>query len=256
MICLIALFLLIFLIHLGNVHITYSHHTIFTEDAEERILHLSDLHSCKFTEKLAQKIRREHPTLIVITGDLWDRKKKEIPRMIAFAETLRKICPVIYVPGNHEFHEPTHESIFTLLEKKDIAVLRHRILEIGGLQILGLDHLKYSAFTAQEFARLKKRNGFRIVAAHYPHFFEMSYVNSGADLVLCGHAHGGQFRIPFTHRGLYSPGQGIFPKYSEGIHEKNGVKMVISRGIGNSRFPFRLFNPPEIVIIDLERKPQ
>ncbi|MDE7439761.1 MAG: hypothetical protein K2N23_04565 [Clostridia bacterium] len=69
--------------------------------------------------------------------------------------------------------------------------------------------------------------------------------------MLCGHAHGGQWRIPFTRIGLFAPGQGKFPKYTSGVHEKGNGAMVISRGLGNSEFPLRLFNRPEIVIIEI-----
>ncbi|MDE6613711.1 MAG: hypothetical protein K2K28_04075 [Clostridia bacterium] len=86
--------------------------------------------------------------------------------------------------------------------------------------------------------------------AHEPQYFE-NYVKAGFPLTLCGHAHGGQWRIPFTGRGLYAPKQGRFPKYTQGLHEKEGRKMIISRGLGNSEFPLRLFNRPEIVVIDL-----
>ena len=174
--------------------------------------------------------------------------------MMDFAEKLCGICKVVYVPGNHEFHEPDHEQIFLQLSARGAEVLRHRILQMDDLQILGIDMLQYGAFTRQELERLEQREGFRMVAAHYPHDFEKIYAGRKIDLVLCGHAHGGQFRIPFVKKGIYSPGQGLFPKYSEGLHELDGVKMIVSRGIGNSRFPFRLFNCPEVIVIDLKKE--
>ena len=240
--------------YLNNTCIVCSRHEIHTQKAQGRILHLSDLHSCRFTERLKKRILREKPDLIVITGDLWDRKKRRIHRMVCYAEELCRICPVVYVPGNHEFHEPDHERIFAQMKQRGIDVLRHRIKAYGGITVLGMDLLKYGAFTQQELKRLEQAEGFRLAAAHYPESFERIFAGREIDLVLCGHAHGGQFRIPFLKKGLYSPGQGVFPRYSEGLHEKDGVKMIVSRGIGNSRFPFRLFNLPEIVVIDLKRK--
>ena len=74
------------------------------------------------------------------------------------------------------------------------------------------------------------------------------------DLVFSGHAHGGQFRLPFLGRGLVAPGQGLFPRYTEGVHERNGTTMIISRGLGNSVIPVRLFNQPEIVCVKLVRE--
>lgn len=252
-ICAVLVGVIVCTILISNNCITVSRHEIRTEQGQGCIVHLSDIHSCRFTERLRKRVEKEAPDLIVITGDLWDRTKRDIPRMLDFAEKLCGIGRVVYVPGNHEFHEPEHEQIFLQLQKKGAEVLRHRIITVGEIHLLGLDQLKYGAFTEQELQRLEAREGFRMVLAHYPQDFETVYAGRKIDLVLCGHAHGGQFRIPFVKKGIYSPGQGIFPKYSEGSHEKDGVKMIVSRGIGNSRFPFRLFNTPEIVVIRLKK---
>ena len=91
-----------------------------------------------------------------------------------------------------------------------------------------------------------------LLMAHRPDQIGL-YSRFPIDLVFTGHAHGGQIRLPFV-KGLYAPHQGILPKYTEGVHTKNGTSVVISRGLGNSRFPFRVFNHPEIVIVDLERE--
>ena len=78
------------------------------------------------------------------------------------------------------------------------------------------------------------------------------YSRYNIDLVFTGHAHGGQIRLPFIG-GLYAPGQGVFPKYTDGVHEKNGTTMIISRGIGSSIFPFRINNNPEIISVTLKK---
>ena len=91
----------------------------------------------------------------------------------------------------------------------------------------------------------------QILLAHEPQFIN-KYAEAGYKVALCGHAHGGQWRIPFTGRGLYAPQQGVFPKYTQGVHICGDMQMVVSRGLGNSRFPLRLFNRPEIVVIDFE----
>lgn len=253
--CAVAAAILIFIwVRLDDRRIVRTRYTLQTDGTSCRIVHLSDLHSCEFTDRLFRRVCAEDPDLIVITGDLWDRTKLRIPEMTDFAEKLAGICETVYIPGNHEFHAPEHECIFQQLEKSGVHVLRHRIMDFDGFSLLGMDILKYGAFNDAELKRLSARGGYRIAAAHFPQFYEEVYSEYDIDLVLCGHAHGGQFRIPFIKVGLYSPGMGVFPKYSEGLHERNGVKMIVSRGIGNSRFPFRLFNPPEMIVIDLRSK--
>lgn len=249
-----AVIICIFLIRWDDRRIVRSRYVLETDREGMRIVHLSDIHSCDFTDRVIKRVCAENPDLIVVTGDLWDRTKLNIPDMTAFMKRLANICDTVYIPGNHEFHEPQHEQIFQQLAELGVNVLRHRIMDFKGVSILGMDVLKYGAFNEAELKRLEKRGGYRIAAAHFPQFFEEVYSEYDIDLVLCGHAHGGQFRIPFTKIGLYSPGMGIFPKYSEGLHERGGVKMIVSRGIGNSRFPFRLFNPPEMIVIDLRSR--
>ena len=91
---------------------------------------------------------------------------------------------------------------------------------------------------------------FTVVLAHEPQYLAR-YAGTGVDLVLSGHAHGGQFRIPFVGP-VYAPGQGFFPKLTNGEHEDGNTKMIISRGLGNSVIPVRLFNNPEIVVVILK----
>ncbi len=86
-----------------------------------------------------------------------------------------------------------------------------------------------------------------------PQFLD-KYKDLGFDFILSGHAHGGQWRIPFTGVGLYAPGQGVFPKLTAGVHARGKTKMIISRGLGNSEFPLRLFNRPEMIVIDFKKK--
>ena len=105
---------------------------------------------------------------------------------------------------------------------------------------------------AHKLEELGISNGFSILLSHRPEFFDI-YTECGFDLVLSGHAHGGQFRLPFVG-GLIAPGQGFFPEYDSGVYIENGTTMVISRGLGNSRFPIRFNNPPEIVVVELLSK--
>ena len=103
---------------------------------------------------------------------------------------------------------------------------------------------------AQLKALVDKDDGFTLLLSHRPELFEV-YVTCNADLVLSGHAHGGQFRLPFIG-GLAAPNQGLFPKYDAGLFSEGKTKMIVSRGIGNSIFPFRFNNRPEVVLIELQ----
>ena len=94
-------------------------------------------------------------------------------------------------------------------------------------------------------------DGYTLLLSHRPELFD-AYVQAGADLVFSGHLHGGQFRLPFIG-GLVGPGQGLFPKYDAGMYTQQSTTMVVSRGLGNSIFPFRVNNRPELVIVELQQ---
>ena len=97
-----------------------------------------------------------------------------------------------------------------------------------------------------------KSDGFTVLLSHRPELFEL-YVDTGVDLVFSGHAHGGQFRLPFVG-GLVAPNQGFFPKYDAGQFTEENTTMIVSRGVGNSIIPFRINNPPELVVVELKRQ--
>ncbi|MGB4138298.1 MAG: metallophosphoesterase, partial [Saccharofermentanales bacterium] len=97
---------------------------------------------------------------------------------------------------------------------------------------------------------MKENDGFTVLLSHRPELFDV-YVDCGVDLVLSGHAHGGQFRLPFVG-GIVAPDQGLFPKYDAGLYAAESTNMIVSRGIGNSIIPFRFNNRPEVVLIVLD----
>ena len=108
----------------------------------------------------------------------------------------------------------------------------------------------YHSIIKEKINSLKKDGLYNIVLSHRPEYFR-AYVEAGADLVLCGHAHGGQVII--GDKGLFAPGQGFFPEYTQGIHIKNDTSMIVSRGLGDSVLP-RVNNMPELVIVTLRSK--
>ena len=96
---------------------------------------------------------------------------------------------------------------------------------------------------------MEQETAYAILLSHRPELFE-TYAACGVDLVLSGHAHGGQFRLPFIG-GLIAPNQGLFPKYDAGLFTDGNTNMIVSRGIGNSIIPIRFNNRPEIVLLEL-----
>ena len=240
-----------------------------------RIAQISDLHSKEFGKNndiLYKKIIEQKPDIIVATGDLIDSSMKKLDEIIEFCSSINKDIPMYYILGNNEMRCSRVSEIVEKLKKNKICVLENEIesIEVKGnkINILGLaekrideGELFYSKVNSRYgteniekiFSRLERLDGIKIVLSHYPENFE--YVEEGAyskynfDIMFSGHAHGGQFILPGIG-GIFAPGQGLFPKYYKGVYgEKN--KLIVSRGLGNSRFPLRLFNRPDLVIVDL-----
>ena len=147
------------------------------------------------------------------------------------------------------------------LQNTGITVLQDEAIELNYgdvcIQLIGLndpdfserDRLLSESILEAKLSQVNISDGFTILLSHRPEYFNV-YQNKNIDLVLSGHAHGGQFRLPFGG-GVIAPGQGLFPKYDAGAYTENGTTMIVSRGIGNSIIPVRINNPPEIVIIEL-----
>lgn len=240
-----------------------------------RIAQISDLHSKEFGKNndiLYKKIIEQKPDIIVATGDLIDSSMKKLDEIIEFCSSINKEIPMYYILGNNEMRCSRVSEIVEKFKKNKICVLENEIesIEVKGnkINILGLaekrideGELFYSKVNSRYgteniekiFSRLERLDGIKIVLSHYPENFE--YVEEGAyskynfDIMFSGHAHGGQFILPGIG-GIFAPGQGLFPKYYKGVYgEKN--KLIVSRGLGNSGFPLRLFNRPDLVIVDL-----
>ena len=237
------------------------------------MVHLSDLHGKEFgknNEKLKMLILKEKPDLVVATGDMIDSSLKNMEGVIEFLSDSSKSVKVVYISGNNEQRCKKAEYIFESLKSKGVIVLRNEIitLSLNGVKvnILGMFEKpkgdlhsslkKINGSYAYEdshklFKRLESLEGVKIVLSHYPELFEAEYSKYDFHIMFSGHAHGGQFRIPIVKRGLIAPGQGFFPKYTEGMHG-NKNKLIISRGLGNSTKITRLFNRPEIVKVKIK----
>ena len=239
-----------------------------------RIVHLSDLHNKRFgkrQKRLLTCVLARKPDYIVLTGDLADKRRTRDERFFPareLCEGLVQIAPVFAAMGNHETEKNRVEKMTAVLEACGVTVLADKtaLLHKNGasLPVIGLADIAVSAerFGNRQgsFAHctvLKELyhgagEGCAILLSHRPHLVPI-YRAAGVPLVLSGHAHGGQIRLPFIG-GLLAPEQGLFPKYTSGVHKLGAVTMVISRGLGNSLFPFRIFNRPEVVCLQLKAK--
>lgn len=251
---LIALF-----VWFNNSCIKTTRYSVNTEKSSHtvRIVHLSDLHGKSFgkrNEKLIEKVKKQSPDFIAVTGDIIHKyTEKNIRTALEAVSALSLIAPVLYVSGNHELRGLQYRLFKKQLQEAGARVLDDCTEDICGLTVAGLKCSSQKNGTVNRLApanRPEKSSGANILLAHKPHFFG-DYANLGFDLILSGHAHGGQWRIPFAKIGIYAPGQGLFPKLTSGIHTIGDTKMIISRGLGNSECPIRLFNRPEIVVIDI-----
>ena len=191
--------------------------------------------------------------------------------MLEYATQLSKIAEVYYITGNHERRLDYFENLMDELKQCGFNVLLNECIynEKLNVSILGLDENQadFEDYKARKNGTFKYRDmspyikalessgGLRILLSHFPENFEgvkeMNYSKYDFDLQLSGHAHGGQFCLPFVGP-VFSPGQGLFPKYAKGSFGEK-PKLIVSRGLGNAEFPFRLFNHPEINIIDIDK---
>ena len=246
--------------HLVITTYTYESEKLGAELDGYRIVQISDLHNAEFgkeNKKLLETIRSCSPDIIVITGDLVDSNHTNVERAVAFVKEAVKIAPVYYVTGNHEYwldpseNEQMMQGILAAgaYDLDDEAVR----IEKGDSSFLlvGLDDQHLSDETLKNLLQ-EQKNELSIVLAHEPQYLQ-NYANAEAELVLTGHAHGGQIRLPFVG-GIVAPDQGFLPEYTSGKYNSADTEMIVSRGLGNSIIPVRLFNYPEVVCVELRCK--
>ncbi|WP_391206264.1 metallophosphoesterase [Psychrobacillus sp. L4] len=224
-----------------------------------KIVQISDLHDATFGKnqaRLVKKIKHANPDLIFITGDLIDSNRYDLGNSLKVVEQIVSIAPIYYVTGNHEISTNDVEHIKSKLADLGVHVLSNKEQIIGKngerIRIIGIEDPLSGVSVADALNKFKKTEDFTLVLSHRPETFQ-DYVDNQLDVVFTGHAHGGQFRIPGLG-GLVAPGQGLFPKYTAGLYEEKDTKMIVSRGLGNSVIPFRVFNTPELVVVTLRAK--
>ena len=237
----------------GNTAVELNEYTIQSESIPKsfdgyRIVQISDFHNAqigKDNEKLISLIEKAEPDIIAITGDIVDWRRTDIELTKEFVLQIMKIVPCYYVSGNNESYITEKYDVINILADMGVTVLEDETqhLEIEGEKILlaGVDDPAFSdnyssadsvPIMQTKLEELMSDDIYTVLLSHRPALFGV-YCEYEADLVLSGHAHGGQFRIPFIG-GLYAPDQGFFPEYDEGLYTDGKSNMLVSRGIGNS----------------------
>lgn len=276
MICLgISMILCVIWIYWGNHSVQVTDVQISDEGIPEPfdhfvIAHISDLHNARFgrkQQKLLQKIHDINPDIIVITGDLIDSNRTDIDTAMELAEGAVSLAPVYYVTGNHEAFSENYPVLRERLKEKGVFVLEDEsvLVEKSGavIRLIGLNDpdftLRNDLFGQKEEMTDKKIQDiianiscYSVLLAHRPELIKV-YSKNSINLVLSGHAHGGQFRLPFVG-GIIAPNQGLFPKYTAGSYVMGKTQMVVSRGLGNSIIPFRINNRPELIAVELKHE--
>lgn len=252
----------------GNNSLKLTRYTISNDKIpasfnEYRIIHLSDIHNKNFKGSLSKRCSELKPDLIVISGDLVYKHEDNYQYALELVDELDKICDVYFVSGNHEqwyshYHLMKRELIahhVRVLVNENIILKRNN----DSINLIGMDDISFingydygvkeKAIFADILHSLNHKEQFNLVLSHRPELMDR-YVKEEVDLVMCGHVHGGQIRIPFIG-GIIAPNQGWFPKYDYGRYDEHKTTMIISAGLGKSAFPFRINNRPQINLITL-----
>lgn len=257
-----------------------------------RIVQVTDVHSIRSQEQadlLYNRVVEQQPDAVVITGDLVDStyyteennalKEGTSDKMagqdtVDFVARLTEHYYVYFVYGNHEMillDNVDNNPFKVAMEEIGVIFLNNNGVKITkdeeSIYMLGIqdpatlykdsDYAEYDTHSERINAMmknvmaLKEEDLYTVVLSHRPEYFT-EYTKYDADLILTGHAHGGQVRLPGIG-GLYAPGQGWLPEYTDGLWADKGTTMIISRGIGNSVEVPRVFNPPEINTIILKK---
>jgi len=252
----------------GNTQIETTEYELHYENLPDtfdgfRIAVLSDIHAAVFgdsNEQLVAKVKAAKPDIIAITGDLIDTHKQLTPEIqLEIAEALvadlSPIAPIYFVTGNHDWDSGAIRPLLAMLEENGVYALRNRyaLLELGGKTIIlaGTDDPNGPADMLRPHEVVEKiidveGGGFIVMLEHRNNNL-LLYSVLGVDLVLCGHAHGGIIRLPFTD-GLIGQQRDWFPTYTNGVYKIGETNMVVSRGLGNHTGLPRIFNKPHIAV--------
>ncbi len=223
-------------------------HTIRSSRIPEklRLAVASDIHSAPFEDVLEEFARCD---AVLLPGDLVDRHRHNNDNALRFLRQVPEIVPVFYSLGNHEVKYRHKEEYMKAVRRSAVTLLDNSDCVFHGIRLGGLSSVCTGVPNRAFLDHFEQEPGFRLLLCHQPEVWEREVCGRDIDFTVCGHAHGGQ--IQFFGRGLYAPGQGLFPRLTYGLHD--GGKMMISRGMTNGAKPRvpRINNPCELIVLEL-----
>jgi len=226
---------------------------------ETRICVLSDLHNARYganQSRLLEAVAKSKPDVVLLLGDLFDQHGSNANTTVLLGElSSRYTC--YFVLGNHEYKTKNISWVLARIREANIPILAGSSVRLdSNVRIFGVDDgmagKREQLRQIKQAASERSSSEYSILAIHVPNGVQ-SYLPYGFDLMLSGHTHGGQIILPGLLNGLYAPGQGLFPKYAGGRYDLDKTTLIISRGL--ARKPLwlpRVFNPPELVLLDLK----
>ena len=233
-----------------------------------KIAQVSDIHCDRVglsDLSFIKKIKDFNPDIIVITGDVLDSYNNDMDIAYNILSQLAIIAPCYFVSGNHELRLPKeYDDLKNIMKKLNITYMNNSNQLITknneSINLVGVedynffkneDKLNHRANFIKTLEELYSPNHFNILLSHRPEKFPI-YADIKYELIFSGHAHGGQWRVPFVG-GIFSPSQGFFPKYTNGNYTLEDSTIIVSQGLGNSSFPIRINNRIELVLATLKK---
>lgn len=237
-------------------------------NSQVRFVFISDLHCKEYGEKntdLVAKINEHNPDFIAVGGDMVNKYSSDDHVMRELLPQLAEIAPTFCILGNHELYIKDEIDFNNDIDSTGAKLLDNEMvtLNINGEKILlgGMSDFPYYEYNAPDFDTPERyfwdefkdssKDCYSILLHHQPEYLESIMQDSNVDLVMCGHTHGGAVQIPFVG-GVFAPNQGFFPKYDKGEFEINGIKMIVSGGLGDAYPILRMNNCPEISVVEIE----
>jgi predicted MPP superfamily phosphohydrolase len=259
---LFACLFLLFIITACSNELEVTHYQINTDKITKpvRLAVVTDLHSSPYgknMQELVDAINQENPDAVLLVGDIFDNRHDNTNSW-DFVYAISKQYPCYYVTGNHEVSNQELTDILMRLQSMEVHTLsgNSTSLQIHGqsIRICGVDDCLAENFINQikDIADEGEESEYRILLSHRPEQLSI-YDKLNIDLVIAGHAHGGQVRIPFfAPNGLYAPHQGYMPQYTGGLYEFDAWNLLVSRGLDKRSVKYpRIFNKPELVVLTI-----